>query len=187
MDKIYNHKLKEDEIYNLWEKANVFSPEGAFKRRGSNGKPYSVLMPPPNANAPLHCGHVTYAIQDLMIRFKRMQGYDSLYLPGVDHAGFETQYVYENKLKKEGKSRFDFDRDTFYNDVLAFVEENSDTAINQLKLLGMSADWDRNTFMLDPKVIDTVYDTFIKMYNEGLVYREGYMVNYSTFFGTTFI
>ena len=206
MNKTYDHKTIEKEIYEMWEKIRAFSPEGAktlretfgeknHESKGSapsgndsnfSGTPFTVLMPPPNANAPLHCGHVTYAIQDLMIRFKRIQGYDALYLPGVDHAGFETQYVYENKLKKEGKSRFDFDRDTFYNDVLAFVEENSDTAINQLKLLGMSADWDRNTFMLDPKVIDTVYDTFIKMYNEGLVYREGYMVNYSTFYGTTF-
>ena len=180
MDKIYNPKIKEKEMYQMWEKI------GAFSGNNPGGKPYTVLMPPPNANAPLHCGHVTYSIQDVMIRFKRMQGYDALYLPGTDHAGFETQYVYENKLKKEGTSRFDFDRQTFFNDVLNFVKENSDIAINQLKLLGMSADWNRNTFMLDEKVINTVYDTFLKMFKEGLIYREGYMVNYSTFYGTTF-
>ena len=196
MNKIYDHKTLEKEVYEMWEKIHAFSPEGAKTLREKDGdknsrsefadKPYSVLMPPPNANAPIHCGHATYSLQDIMIRYKRMQGFDVLYFPGTDHAGFETQYVYEKKLKAEGKSRFDFDRNTFYNDVLNFVKENSNTAINQLKLLGMSADWDRNTFMLDQKVIDTVYDTFIKMYKEGLVYREGYMVNYSTFYGTTF-
>lgn len=188
MNAQFDPKTKENEIYELWESKGAFSPEGSEKLRKNkgNGKAYSVLMPPPNANAPLHCGHATYSIQDLMIRFKRMQGYDALYLPGTDHAGFETQVVYERKLKEQGKSRFDFDRETFYNDVLNFVKENSDTATNQLRKIGMSADWDRNTFMLDKKVIDTVYDTFIKMQKDGLVYRDGYMVNYSTFFGTTF-
>ncbi len=176
----------------MWEEEKVFSPEGSAKNRkdsansANKGEPYSVLMPPPNANAPLHCGHATYSIQDLMVRYKRMQGYDTLYLPGTDHAGFETQVVYERQLKKEGKSRFDFDRETFYNDILNFVKENSNVAIDQLKKLGMSADWDRNTFMLDQKVIDTVYETFMKMFKDGLVYRDGYMVNYSTYHGTTF-
>lgn len=179
MEKTYDHKIKEAEIYKMWEEKKAFAPKGT-------GEPYSVLMPPPNANAPLHCGHATYAIQDLMIRFKRMQGFDTLYLPGTDHAGFETQVVYERQLKKEGKSRFDFDRETFFNDVLNFVKENSNIATDQLKRIGMSADWDRNTFMLDKKVIDTVYDTFMKLVKDGLVYRDGYMVNYSTFHGTTF-
>ncbi len=186
MDKNYDHKIKESEMYQMWEDKKSFSPEGAGKLRQSNGQPYSILMPPPNANAALHCGHATYSIQDLMVRFKRMQGFDALYLPGTDHAGFETQVVYERNLKKEGKSRFDFDRETFFNDVLNFVKENSNVATNQLKKIGMSADWDRNTFMLDKKVIDIVYDTFMKLVNDGLVYRDGYMVNYSTFHGTTF-
>jgi valyl-tRNA synthetase len=186
MDKNYDHKIKESQMYKMWEDAKAFSPEGAAKLRPSNGQPYSVLMPPPNANAPLHCGHATYSIQDLMVRFKRMQGFDSLYLPGTDHAGFETQVVYERQLKKEGKSRFDFDRAQFYEDVLNFVKENSNIATDQLKQIGMSADWDRNTFMLDKKVIDIVNDTFLKLVKDGLVYRDGYMVNYSTFHGTTF-
>src|SRR4030042_6905875 len=111
MEKTYDHKIQENQIYQKWEKAGVFSPEGAQKLRGEFNLPtkketFSVLMPPPNANAPLHCGHATYAIQDLMIRIKRMQGYQALYFPGTDHAGFETQVVYERKLKKEGKPRF---------------------------------------------------------------------------------
>lgn len=191
MDKTFNHSVKESEIYSYWENHKLFSPEGVDSLRAKfnikgNKNSYSVLMPPPNANAALHCGHATYSIQDLMIRFKRMQGFDALYLPGTDHAGFETQVVYERKLKKEGKSRFDFDRKTLFDNILNFVHENSDLAISQLKRLGMSADWDRNTFMLDQKVVDFVYQTFIKMFNDGMVYRDGYMVNYSTFHGTTF-
>ncbi len=188
MDKHYNFKLKEEEIYRFWEKNKLFSPETVAKLRKEKDTKghYSVLMPPPNANASLHCGHVTYAIQDIMVRFKRMQGFDTVYFPGTDHAGFETQVVYERHLKKQGKSRFDFDRDTLYKDILNFVMENSEKAISQLKKIGLSADWDRNTFMLDEKVIDTVYDTFKKMHKDGYIYRSGYMVNYSTFHGTTF-
>ncbi len=191
MDKIYDHLKHEKIIYDKWQEIDAFSPEGTLKLRNSYGlksigKSYSILMPPPNANAPLHCGHVTYSIQDLMIRYKRMCGYDALYLPGTDHAGFETQYVYERNLQKEGKNRFDFDRETFYSNVLNFVKENSGIAISQLKRLGMSADWSKLTFTLDPKAISTVYETFIKLHSEGLVYRSGYMVNFSTFYGTTF-
>ncbi|MEZ6255437.1 MAG: valine--tRNA ligase [Patescibacteria group bacterium] len=191
MDKRYEHATKEKEIYSMWESSNLFNPENTDKIRKENslpvkGESWSVLMPPPNANAPLHCGHATYSIQDLYTRFKRMQGYSALYVPGTDHAGFETQVVYERNLKKEGKSRFDFDRKTLYENVLNFVKENSDVAINQLKRLGMSADWSRNTFMLDEHVINTVYETFKKMHADGLVYKDYYMVNYSPYHGTTF-
>lgn len=191
MEKTYNHKELEQTIYEMWEKAGVFSPEKSIEYRNKSGlsnanETFSILMPPPNANAPLHCGHATYSIQDLMARYKRMQGYEVCYLPGTDHAGFETQVVYERKLKKEGKSRFDFDRETLYKEVLNFVLQNSDLAISQLKRIGISADWSRNTFMLDPFVLDTVFNTFKKMHDEGLVYRDNYMVNYSPFHGTTF-
>ncbi|MBD3365870.1 valine--tRNA ligase [candidate division WWE3 bacterium] len=191
MDKTYNHKNSENEIYAYWESLDLFSPEKSYKAREkaeleNKNDTFSVLMPPPNANAPLHCGHATYAIQDIMARIKRMQGFKTLYLPGTDHAGFETQVVYERKLKEQGKSRFDFDRDTLYEKVLNFVKENSQMATDQLKKLGMSADWERLTFMLDDHVIDTVYNTFEKMHEDGLVYRDTYMVNYSTFHGTTF-
>jgi len=191
MDKKYDHTKLEEQIYTQWEKGNYFSPESVKAYRNKkglfcSGETYSVIMPPPNANASLHCGHVTYVIQDIMIRFKRMQGYDTCYFPGTDHAGFEAQYVYDNKLRQEGKSRFDFDRQTLYKDILEFVLNNSDLAQKQFKRLGLSADWDRNTFSLDEKVIKQVYSTFEKMNKDGYVYREGYMVNYSTFYGTTF-
>ena len=127
MDKTYDHKKIEPEIYRKWEDSGVFSPEGYVKLREKAGLSvkkdnFCVLMPPPNANAPLHCGHATYAIQDLFARWKRMTGHKTLYVPGTDHAGFETQVVYERDLKKQGKSRFDFDRETLYTDILNFVK-----------------------------------------------------------------
>jgi len=191
MEKTYNHQELEDKIYSEWETTGVFSPDKSQEYRKKYNintleEQFSVLMPPPNANAPLHCGHATYSIQDLMSRFRRMQGYKVCYFPGTDHAGFETQVVYERKLKKEGKSRFDFDRETLYNNILDFVKENSTVATNQLKKIGMSADWSRNTFMLDQIVLDTVFNTFKKMHDDGLVYRDDYMVNYSPYHGTTF-
>ncbi|EKD99520.1 MAG: Valyl-tRNA synthetase, partial [uncultured bacterium] len=104
MDKTYNHTQAEPQIYKKWEEAGVFSPILSQKLRASAGlenksEPFCILMPPPNANAPLHAGHATYSIQDVITRIKRMQGYKALYLPGTDHAGFETQVVYERKLK----------------------------------------------------------------------------------------
>lgn len=191
MPKKYDHKLSEPEIYRFWKDLGVFSPEKAIEERKKHGhqvkdETFCVLMPPPNANAPLHCGHATYAIQDLITRFKRMQGYQSLYVPGTDHAGFETQVVYERGLREQDKSRFDFDAKTLYENILAFVKENSDLAISQLKSLGMSADWSRNTFMLDDKVLNLVLDTFKKMNDDGLIYRDVYLVNYSPHHGTTF-
>jgi len=191
MSKKYNHNEYEPQIYEKWEKLGAFTPKQAAELRKKYGyvvkdETFCVLMPPPNANAPLHCGHATYTIQDLMTRFKRMQGYQTLYLPGTDHAGFETQVVYERKLKKEGKTRFDFDAQTLYQHILDFVKQNSDISIEQLKKLGMSADWDRNTFMLEDKVLNRVLETFKKMNEDGLIYRDVYLVNYSPYHGTTF-
>jgi len=191
MPKKYNHRESEPEIYKYWEELGVFAPEKAVEERKKYGytvkdETFCVLMPPPNANAPLHLGHATYTIQDLVTRFRRMQGYQSLYVPGTDHAGFETQVVYERELRAQDKSRFDFDSKTLYENILAFVKENSDLAISQLKNLGMSADWGRNTFMLDDHVLDLVLDTFKKMNDDGLIYRDVYLVNYSPYHGTTF-
>src|SRR5438270_8431443 len=105
MDKVYNHEDFEKKIYTLWEERGYFKPE-----INPDGKPYSIILPPPNANAPLHFGHAMYVIEDILIRFHRMKGFKTLWLPGADHAGTETQFVFEKKLKEEGKSRFDFDR-----------------------------------------------------------------------------
>ena len=178
MDTTYNHKEYEDKIYKLWEKS------GAFKA-SSKGETYTILMPPPNANASLHAGHAMYTVDDIFIRWKRMQGFSALWIPGMDHAGFETQYVYEKNLAKEGKSRMDYDRKTLYKNIFDFVKNNSGLIFSQFKRLGFSADWDRSVFTLDENVTNQVFETFKKMESEGLVYRDDYIVNYCTHCGTS--
>jgi valyl-tRNA synthetase len=178
MDKTYNHNEHEQKIYKLW------SDNGAFKE-SKKGEPYTILMPPPNANASLHAGHAMYTVDDILVRWKRMQGYSSLWIPGLDHAGFETQYVYEKHLAKVGKSRMDFDRQTLYDNIFKFVKDNSGLIFNQMKRLGFSADWDKSVFTLDENVIDRVYKTFAKMEKEGYVYRDNYIVNFCVHDGTS--
>ncbi|HWA52283.1 MAG TPA: valine--tRNA ligase [Patescibacteria group bacterium] len=178
MDKTYNHKDHEEKIYSLWENSGAFKESKAEKK-------YTILMPPPNANASLHAGHAMYTVDDILVRWRRMQGFSALWIPGRDHAGFETQFVYEKNLAKEGKSRMDYDRKTLYENIFKFVEDNSGLIFKQMKRLGFSADWDRSVFTLDKKVVDYVYQTFIKMESEGLVYRDDYIVNFCVYDGTS--
>ncbi len=185
MTPTFSHKDYEDQIYKLWEESGAFNPD-TQKNADQSKDPYTILLPPPNANASLHAGHAMFVIEDILVRYNRMLGRPTLWLPGTDHAGFETQYVYEKHLSKQGKSRFQFDRQTLYNDIYKFVFDNSGIIFEQLKKLGFSCDWSRATFMLDEKVIRVVYDTFQKMVADGLVYRDNYIVNYSPKSGTTF-
>jgi valyl-tRNA synthetase len=177
MDPKFIPSQHEEEIYSFWEKNGYLKP--------TKGKPYTVLMPPPNANASLHAGHGMYTTDDIIVRYKRLQGFASLWIPGRDHAGIETQYVYEKYLAKQGKSRMDFDRKTLYNNIYDFVKDNSGLIFSQFKRLGFLADWDRTVFTLDPEVVNTVYKTFEKMEKQGIIYRENYMVSYCTHDGTT--
>jgi len=173
-------ELYERDLYQMWEEAGAFQPNLGKKR-------FSIIMPPPNANGDLHIGHgLMYAIQDLFIRFHRLQGEVALWLPGADHAGFETQIVFEKKLLKEGKSRFDFDRQGFYQAVYDFTIKNKVRMEEQGKRLGGSCDWSRNLFTLDPRVIKIVYKTFKKLFDDGLVYREERLVNYCVKHQTAF-
>lgn len=182
LPKQFDHKLVEPFIYSKWEKGNYFEA-----KIDKDKKPYTIVLPPPNASGKMHTGNVLMiAIEDLLIRWKRMQGYSALWVPGTDHAGFETQITYERKLKKEGKSRFDFDRKTLYQNIWDFVQENKGAIEQQMKDMGASVDWSRYTFTLDDHVINTVYKTFEKMHGEGLVYKDDYMVNYCPKCGTTF-
>ncbi len=138
-------------------------------------------MPPPNANAGLHIGHVLgFGIQDTLIRYNRMIGKDAVWLPGADHAGFETQVVYEKHLAKEGKSRFDLSREELYEQVYEFVAQNRENFYAMFRKLGASCDWSRFTFTLDDKVVATAYDTFKKLWDDGLIYRGERLVNYCT-------
>ena len=187
MDKNFQPKLVEDTIYKKWESGGYFAPIKTDKKLLPKGrKPFSILLPPPNANADLHVGHAMYVVEDIMVRFHRMMGDPTLWLPGADHAGFETQFVYEKHLAKQGKSRFDFDRDTLYRDIWNFVHENRGKMENQLRRLGFSLDWSRNIFTLDPNVVSTVYGLFKQLFDEGLVYRNNRLVNYCTKDGTGF-
>ena len=188
MDKVFDHTKVEKTIYERWEKSGAFKPSFAVSQSSSTPveqKPYTILMPPPNANASLHAGHGMYTIDDILIRWKRMQGYAAQWIPGRDHAGFETQFVYEKHLAKEGKSRLDFDRQTLYNNIAKFVEDNSGLIFEQFRRLGFSANWNRSVFTLDPHVLSRVFETFKKMEAESLVYRGDYLVQYCPYCGTS--
>ena len=170
----------EPNIYALWETSGALETTGV-------GKPYSIIMPPPNANGNLHIGHaLDMNLKDILIRYHRMKGDDAVFIPGADHAGFETWVVYERELTKQGKSRFDFSRDQLYSQVWNFVQEKRGNMELQLRALGVSASWKHLTFTLDDKVINTVYDTFKKMWDDNLVYRGERIVNYCTEHQTSF-
>ncbi len=178
--KAYDPNLYEPNIYAMWEKSGAFNPTG-------QGEPFSIVMPPPNANGNLHIGHaLTVALQDILARYHRMQGKDVAYIPGADHAGFETWVVYEKELAKEGRSRFDFSREQLYSQVWNFVEQQRGNMELQLRALGVSASWKDLVFTLDEKVIATVNSTFKKLWDEGLIYRGERIVNYSTAYQTSY-
>ncbi len=178
--KTYTPNEYEPSIYALWEESGVFKPKG-------KGEPYSIVMPPPNANGNLHIGHALgSAIQDILVRYHRMQGHDAVYIPGADHAGFETWVVYERELEKHGKTRFDFSREELYSQVWDFVAKRRGDMELQLRAIGVGADWDNLVFTLDDKVIKTVYDTFEKMWSDGYIYRGERIVNYCTKHQTSF-
>ncbi len=181
MDKVYKHEEIEEKIYKNWEEKGYFKPEV-----NPDGKPYSIILPPPNANGALHFGHAMFTVEDILIRYKRMKGYAALWLPGTDHAGIETQFVFEKKLKTEGKSRLDYDRETLYKMIEEYVNEHRGGIQKQLRRLGFSLDWSRERYTLDPEIIKIVYKTFNQMYKDGLVYRDYKLVNYCTFDGTSF-
>lgn len=178
--KSYTPQEFEQTIYQMWETSGAFKPSG-------RGTPYSIVMPPPNANGNLHIGHaLTSDLQDVLARYYRMRGRDTIFIPGADHAGFETWVVYERELQKEGKSRTDFSRTELYSRVWDFVQKNKGNMESQQRALGVSVDWDASVFTLDEKVVNTVYGTFKKLWDEGLIYRGERIVNYSTKYQTSY-
>jgi len=180
LPKTYNPHEYEADIYALWEKTEAFAPKG-------KGEPYSIVVPPPNANASLHIGFaLTMTLQDIAIRYHRLLGDKTLFVPGADHAGFETQAVFEKHLAKAGKSRFDFSREELYQQIWDFVAQNRKGFEDQFRQLGGSVDWGHYTFTLDDKVVKRAYATFKKMWDEGLIYRGERLVNFCTFHGTAF-
>ncbi|KKP41485.1 MAG: Valyl-tRNA synthetase [Parcubacteria group bacterium GW2011_GWA2_33_14] len=176
----YDPKKVEDKIYKLWEDSGFFNPlrltaQGKLKRK----KAFTIIMPPANANGNLHAGHaLVMTIEDIMTRYKRMRGFKALWLPGLDHAGFETQVVYEKKLEKEGRSRFKMSPEELYKEILQFTLENKRNIEGQIKKMGASTDWSREKFTLDPEIIKIVYGTFEKLFDDGLVYRGKKIINW---------
>ncbi len=172
----YQPQESESAMYALWEKSGYFNPDNL---PGDRTEPFTIIMPPPNANGSLHAGHALFVtLEDIMTRYQRMRGKKALWVPGADHAGFETQVVYEKKLEKEGRSRFEMKPEDLYKEIYDFTIENKSFMENQLRQLGASCDWSREVFTLDQKVIDTVYDTFQKLWDDKLLYRGSRIVNW---------
>ena len=185
----YNPADFEAEVYAAWEAAGKFLP-AKDDRKGKTGKEskrYSIVMPPPNANGNLHIGHgLTVAIEDALSRYYRIRGRRTWYVPGADHAGFETWVVYEKELEKQGKSRFMFSRDELYARVWDFVQEKRGVMELQLRALGGSCSWKDLTFTLDENVVRRTYQTFERMWKDGLIYRGEKLVNFCTKHQTAF-
>lgn len=174
MKKIYRHQKVEERIYKMWEGKGYFTP-----RITPQKKPFCIIMPPPNANAPLHIGHAMFVtIEDILIRYHRMRGESTLWLPGADHAGILTQVVFERKLAREGKTRYDLGRERFYQECFEFTQKNKKIMYSQIKALGASCDWTREKFTLNPQISKVVLETFVRLYKDGLVYRGERIINW---------
>lgn len=171
----------EPQIYAEWEKSGVFQPRKivAESYEAETQDCYALVMPPPNANGNLHIGHgLTIAIEDSLARYYRLRGKSTWYIPGADHAGFETWVVYERALEKQGHTRFEYSRDELYARVWQFVEEQRGNMELQVRALGASCAWPDLTFTLDENVVSRVYQTFEKMWNDGMIYRGEKLVNF---------
>ena len=170
----YNPKEFEEKLYQRWEEKGYFKPS-----MDKNKEPYCIMMPPPNVTGKLHMGHaLDGTIQDVLIRFKRMQGYDCLWLPGSDHAAISTEMKVVQKLKAEGKTKQELGREKFLEEAWDWTHEYGGIIQKQQKKLGCSCDWDRNRFTLDEGMSDAVLEQFVKLYNKGLIYKGTRMVNY---------
>ncbi|HLG06385.1 MAG TPA: class I tRNA ligase family protein, partial [Gemmatimonadales bacterium] len=165
--------------YENWEREGLFRPRFDYPALGPAGRPFVIMMPPPNVTAELHMGHgLNMTIQDVLTRFERMRGRDALWLPGTDHAGIATQNVVERMLAREGRTRFDLGREAFERRVWDHVNATSSTILNQLRGLGASCDWQRTYFTLDDKMSRAVREVFVALYEKGLIYRGKYIINW---------
>ena len=174
LQKTYNPKDFEKRIYECWEKSGCFHAEV-----NPNKKPYTIMMPPPNVTGKLHIGHaLNNTIQDIFIRFKRMQGYEALWMPGMDHASISTEAKVVEKLAAEGRSKENMTREEFLEEAWEWTEIYGGAIKNQLKELGVSCDWKRERFTLDEQLSKAVEEQFLKMYKEGLIYQGDRIINY---------
>ncbi|MBU1151830.1 valine--tRNA ligase, partial [Patescibacteria group bacterium] len=174
LEKSYEAKKYEDKIYENWEKS------GFFKAKvDKNKKPYTISMPPPNATGMLHLGHaIMLAIEDILIRYHRMKGYEALWLPGTDHASIATQNKVEQQLAEKGLDKYKLGRKHFLEEVEKYVAKSQNTIRNQIRKMGASCDWSRERYTLDKGLTNAVQEVFIRMYKDGLIYRGDRIVNW---------
>jgi len=176
----YDPQQIEESIYSSWQDEKLFHAD-----ENAKGETYSIVIPPPNITGILHMGHaLNNTIQDILIRWKRMQGLDTLWMPGTDHAGIATQNVVERQLAKDGVKRQDLGREKFLDKVWQWREEYGSTIIRQLKRLGCSCDWDRTRFTMDEGLSDAVKEVFVRLYEDGLLYKGDYIINWCPRCGT---
>jgi valyl-tRNA synthetase len=170
----YDPAQNEKALYRWWEE------QGFFRARSDSPRdPYTIVIPPPNVTAKLHMGHgLNNTVQDVLIRWRRMQGYETLWQPGTDHAGIATQNVVERRLAAEGKTRFDLGRDEFVEEVWRYVRETGSTILEQLRAIGCSCDWERTRFTLDEGLSQAVREVFVRLYERGLIYRGNRLINW---------
>lgn len=174
IEKAYEAQKYEDDIYERWEQSTLFVPK---PKKGQ--KPFTISMPPPNATGTLHLGHATMlALQDILIRFKRMQGFSTLWIPGTDHAGIATQNKVEKLLAEEGQTRHSLGRERFLAKVEDFVKNSQSVIRNQIRKMGASCDWTRERYTLDEGLSHAVREVFVRMYSDGLIYRGNRIVNW---------
>jgi valyl-tRNA synthetase len=172
MDKNYDPGAFEERWYQEWEQAGIFAPQG-------EGTPYAVTIPPPNVTGILHMGHaLDHTLQDIPVRFQRMRGRRTLWLPGTDHAGIATQNVVERAVQKEGSNREEMGREQFVERVWEWVKEYGGTITRQIRRMGQSVDWNRERFTMDAGLSRAVTEVFVRLYEKGLVYRGNYIINW---------
>jgi valyl-tRNA synthetase len=176
MDTLSKNYTPEDEVkwYEFWEREDLFRPEV-----NSGGAPFSIVIPPPNVTGSLHMGHALNAtLQDIIIRWRRMQGYQTLWIPGTDHAGIATQNVVEREIVKDGIDRYSLGREEFIERVWQWKKEYGERIINQLKRLGATCDWTRQRFTLDEGLSTAVREVFVRLFDEGLIYKDLRLINW---------
>ncbi len=174
LDKTYRPDEVEQEIYSLWEGSGAFS-----SKPGSDAKPFTIVIPPPNVTGSLHMGHaLNFTLQDILIRYNRMRGRDALWQPGTDHAGIATQMVVERQLAAKGKTRHDLGRDKFIERVWEWKGESGGAITHQMRRLGTSVDWERERFTMDEGLSAAVRKVFVTLYRQGLIYKDKRLVNW---------
>ena len=181
IEKIWDHKANEEKIYQSWESSGYFKPE-TLKAKSSKleaSKPFVIMMPPPNITGKLHIGHAMFVtLEDILTRYHRLIGDETLWLPGTDHAGIATQTVVDKALKKKGIDRYKIGREKFVEEIWKWKEEYGGIITNQIRRMGASCDWSRERFTLDEGLSKAVNEAFVQLYKKDLIYRGEYIVNW---------